>query len=120
MAPKVDGTSPTPLYSYDVAPDTDTYVVQGESTLEQVAKNIGFDPKALAAVNPEIKDGRVMKQQVINLPSIQPMQGESLMQLAARKDIEPDALREANPGIDPYKPLSAFQQIQRPPAPPNR
>jgi hypothetical protein len=47
---------------------SDTYVVEGETSLRQIADKLHMDPGALAEANPQIKDGKVLPLQVINLP----------------------------------------------------
>jgi hypothetical protein len=84
MPPRVDGTSPAPLYDY---PENqgDTYTVQGETNLDQVAAKLHLDPGALAQANPQIKDGKVQAFQTINLPRCSaPPQAEHSPALASQ------------------------------------
>lgn len=78
MSPRVDGTSPAPLYDYSNL--SDIYTVKGETSLREVAEKLHVDPLALADANPQIKDGKVQALQVINLPQCSaqpPVQAES-------------------------------------------
>ncbi len=67
MPPRIDSTSPAPLYDYSNNL-SDAYVVQGETNLRQIADKLHLDPDALAEANPQIKDGKVLPLQTINLP----------------------------------------------------
>jgi len=78
MSPRVDGTSPAPLYDYSNL--SDSYTVKGETSLREVAEKLHMDPQELADANPQIRDGKVQALQVINLPQCSaqpPAQAES-------------------------------------------
>src|SRR5262249_20457161 len=96
MTSRVDGTSPGPLYDdYNAAPDSDSYVVQSEKTLDEIAANLHVDRDALAEANPQIRDGKVLPLQVINIPNFP----------GAQKTEPEDPAQVARPSSGPPGPI---------------